>query len=417
MQFIFFAVAISGLLYFLLVKRRFDYFALAFFSSLVYFMPGFFGATSYHIDGEWSESPIHPETYGIMITVMCSIWFSAWWSSHVPGLHRLDWSLPTANWTSRLTMMAAIAGLLGLFATAGGGVFHAEKELVMENLGRWHILFYTAATLGLPIAFALKQRLLSLLFIVFLLFDLFLGFRLAFSVGILSVLVLLLSENGNRRLISMDWKIVLAVLLFAIFMFGYKAVAFAIRAGMWDIVLETLANPETYLLIITHSEPFLTQQTLNEIVSHRFETPMVHIYNSLYQFILFAPELGAEATTFNSLFQPALFPEIDYGLAANIWAQMWSAGGWTLLIIFIILFNLVLALGNWTLHARSAVIRAGLAPAFCYWAFYLHRNELDYALNLEKRQILLFLFVLMAAYLLHASIRGMSQAQVNNAKT
>lgn len=407
MKAIFILVAVSGLLYFSFVKRRFDYFGLAYFSALVYFMPGFFGFTSYHVEGSWSDTRIHPETYGIMISVLISIVFSAWLSSslRVMAGFSIGLSPRAAKLLPGLLMVITIGSFLALLSTTGGELFSLEKESVMESLNRWHILFYTAATLGLPISYVMKRRLLFTFFFLFLLCDLFIGFRAALSVAVLSVLTLILYERGAQRLILVNLKIVVVALLFGILVFGYKIFAFAIKAGAWDLVANILTTPDSYVLMFTHSEPFVTQEILNEVVSHRFESTGGHILSSLYQFILFAPELGAEPVTFNSLFQPVLFPDVDYGLAANIWAQMWSVGGWGALVLFIIIFNFILVIGNATLQSRSLLIRTGMAPAFCYWAFYLHRNEFGYALNLEKRQVLLFLCVVFLAYFIDSAFR------------
>lgn len=43
MQIAFLSVAAFGGAYFLIWKRSFDYFTLAFFSAIIYFLPGFFG--------------------------------------------------------------------------------------------------------------------------------------------------------------------------------------------------------------------------------------------------------------------------------------------------------------------------------------------------------------------------------------
>jgi len=394
MQALFTAVAGFGGLYFLVKNRQFDYFALAYFSALVYFLPGFFGSTSYHIGGVWSDTLIHPEAYWIMIFVLLSIWLSAWITSYTPKALEVKIALPTESGVSVLLLISTVIGFVALLATSGSVVFQPEKEVVMESLGRWHILFYTAATIGLPVAFHKRQYFLAGLFLAFLGFDLFLGFRSALAISIISVVVIMLCKKGRQRLIFFNWKIILALLVFGVFMFGYKMFAFAVKAGLWDVVWSQLEDANTYLFIITHSEPFAVQQTLNEVITNRFYTTADHIYSSLYQMLLFAPELGANNITFNSLFQPALFPDVEYGLAANIWAQMWSAGGWPLVAFFALIFNIVLAIGNATLRARSIVLKAGLAPVFCYWAFYIHRNELGYALNLEKRLLLMLFFVI-----------------------
>lgn len=394
MQFIFITIAITGLVYFIFKKRQFDYFSLAFFSSTIYFLPGFFGASAHYADGKWIETPIYSETYAVMTSVMASIWFFAWLSTYLPNLQGLKWSFPAYRWVLELLLMVAFIGLIGMLIFSNGNIFHPDKKLVMEQLGRWHILFYTASMLGFSISYVLKRYLFLFLFLTMLAFDVYIGFRTAFAISSLSVLILFLLEKGKLRLISLNWKFIAAVLLFGLLMFGYKAIYSHIKAGAWDVVLKILSTPDTYLKIFSQSEPFVTQQVLNEVVSQDFKTSMTHIYDSIYQFILFAPDQGVNITTFNGLFQSALFPEVTTGMAANIWAQMWSAGGWVLLILFIIFYNLILMVGNWTLKFRHPIIKAGLIPMFCYWAFYIHRNELGYVLNQEKR-LLLLLFLLM----------------------
>lgn len=416
MQALFYIVSLSGLLYFLIARRKFDFYSLAYFSAIIYFIPGFFGTTTYHVSSAWSESDIHPETYCIMLVVMASICFSALISTYTCKFSQPSWMPPARNCTTWIALVIGFVGLTGLLAFSDGDLFQAEKTLIMDSLGRWHILFYTAATLGLALAYALKQKIMFMVFLLLLLFNVYLGFRSPFAIGGISVLLLWLSSRGPTRLLSNSWRLIIILVPFALFMFGYKVVAFAIRAGMWDIAMQTLSNPDTYFFMITRSEPFLTQHTLNEIVSSRFTTSMVHVYHSFYQLLFLAPDMGAKAVTFNSLYQPVLFPEVDYGLAANIWGQMWSAGGWALLVTFIIFYNLILALGNWVLSAHSVILRAGLAPAFCYWAFYLHRNELNYAINLEKRQILLFFVILMIVSLLWAATRHVTSLHRNDAE-
>src|SRR5690606_41059085 len=68
--------------------------------------------------------------------------------------------------------------------------------------------------------------------------------------------------------------------------------------------------------------------TLNEVVLRGFRTEFDHVSAVVYQLLFFSDKLGLTASSFNDYFQGALFPGVDYGMASNIWAQMWSAGGW-----------------------------------------------------------------------------------------
>lgn len=334
-----------------------------------------------------------------MTVVLLSIWLSA---AVFPGAGRINLSVRPGKvdpYFINCVFMMSLVGLLGTLLTASGNIFNPEKDIVMEGLGRWHILFYSSASLGLPVAYASSRYKMVVAFFVLLIFDLYVGFRAAFAIGVLSTLVVHLHRRGRRRLIGIGWRSWLMIFSVGILFFLYKSVGYSIKDGNWNLVGEMLFSLNTYWDSVRHSEPFIIQNNLNEIVQTNFKTSPDHIFDAIYQAALFANNAGVEVVSFNDVFQSALFPEVEYGLAANIWAQMWSAGGWVLLVIFLILFNIVIAMGNWTLRARRMLVRAGLAPVFCYWCFYIHRNDLGYAINLEKRQLIVFAAAMIVALL------------------
>lgn len=389
MQTIFILTALAGTAYFASARRCVDYFTLAFFSAAVYFLPGFLGATSFHVEGIWSDTPIHPEAYGVMITVLFSIVLSALVADRFAPRVPLRLRIPGEAVAVWFVAAAALAGLAGVALTAGRQLLDPDKVSVMKALGRWDILFYSAAVVGFPVAVWKRQTLLASCFMLLLLVELYVGSRSPIAIAMLAALLLVLHDEGGPQRLVRRWRYVALVIPFGFVLFAYKQIAFAVKSGRWDLVVQQLTNAESYAFFVTHSEPFATQQILNDVIAQRFHTGADHILSTLYQLIIFAPELGANAVAFNDYFQPALFPEVDYGLAANIWAQMWSAGGWPLLIAFVVVFNLGLLLGNVSLRLSSPFLRAGLAPAFVYWAFYLHRNDLGYQINLEKRVLLI----------------------------
>jgi hypothetical protein len=86
-----------------------------------------------------------------------------------------------------------------------------------------------------------------------------------------------------------------------------------------------------------------------------------------------------------------LFAGVDYGIASNIWAEMWSIGGINGVIMFLFFFIIIaLLLNQWMTRGPSAF--AGiLALCGMVWVFYIHRNNLQFEGDLLKRYILLFL--------------------------
>ena len=415
MRELFIVVATGGSLYYILAKRRFDYFSLAFLSADVYFTPGFFGYASYQAHGIWSASYIYPETYWIMIAVLLSILCSSWCSARIKPFLGPSLTIPAVSSTAGILFLMAVSGLVGLLATTGHEIMEPDKAVVLQHLGRWDILFYSAASIGFPVALSLRKRALASAFIVLLLFDLFIGFRFAFAVSILSALTVYLHRQGIGRFVIRNWRIGLLALVFGYFLLAYKYVAFGVKSGAWDLIAKLASSPDSYLFAFTHSEPFGIQQTLNEVVARQFKTNLSDIVSSIaYQFTIFSPELGAKVPSFNDLFQPALFPDVEYGMAGNIWAQMWSAGGWPLLSAFLVIYNFVLALGNRTLAIRNVVVRAGLAPIFVYWAFYIHRNDIGFQLSLEKRSFLVLATAIGLAWLAHAACGRQKRSNIRS---
>ena len=180
-------------------------------------------------------------------------------------------------------------------------------------------------------------------------------------------------------------------MVFVSSLFVYKQIFVAIKLGMWDVIADRIQDTDLYTAAIMMSEPFNTQAILNEVVAQDFRVGMGHLRDIFSQFVLFSPELGSAPLSFNDLFQPTLFPsDLDYGMANNIWAEMLSSGGWPLLGLFVAFFVVMLIPGSYLIRSRDPIIAAGTALTFSYWAFYIHRNDLLYQINLEKRTILVW---------------------------
>ena len=79
------------------------------------------------------------------------------------------------------------------------------------------------------------------------------------------------------------------------------------------------------------------------------------------------------------------FPQLEYGLAYNIWGDIWASGGWVALILFIFFYHIVLVLGNLLIKHSSGYSLVIIALFFSIWAFiyieiisyfnYIYKNE------------------------------------------
>jgi hypothetical protein len=393
MQLIFIVVVTTGLLYFLLRKRKFDFYSIAFLSACVYFLPGFVGYTLMPTKTSM-EIPVdlENETYMVMIAVLVLILCGGVVFDFCRTREAISLRLKGTDRSAMWAVGIALMGYILLLGTAGEIILFDDKStMMMEAVNRWYVVGSTAAPLGAVLSFVFRKRFLLGVSMALLLFDVYIGFRTSFAVAMIAIFVLWLGRHGTHRFAIRNWKIGFAGLIVAFFLFLYKQLFVVVKLGMWDFIVDRVQDPDLYITAIGMSEPFTTQVILNEVIVQRFEVGISHLKESLYQFALFSPELGVKPISFNDLFQPTLFAtDMEYGMANNIWAEMWSSGGWPLLLAFIAAFVLILGIGSYLTRASDPTFAAGAAVCFSYWAFYIHRNDLAYQINLEKRVILVW---------------------------
>lgn len=402
MQMVFTIVATLGLLYFLFGKRRFDFFSVAFFSACVYFLPGFFG---YALAPPTSLMPVRQpvelidEAYWVMVAVLLAVLFGAICFDLIVRERKTKITLRGSQSAVVVATVMALVGFVLTVATTGSALLLADKHTMMVELNRWHIVWVMGASLGAVLSFVQSRWGLFSVCMALLLFDIYIGFRSSFAITLIAIFTLWISSKGSQRFVIENWRIGILGLLGALFIFIYKFLYIAIKRGDWGLVVDRLGNPLFYLTTIIRSEPFTTQVILNEVIRENFRVGTEHFTGLMYQFLLFAPALGAETTSFNDLFQPTLFPGTFAGMANNIWAEIWSSGGWPLLILFVVIFVTLLFLGSYLLQFCDPALRGGVALLLSYWAFYIHRNDILYQINLEKRIFLVWLICVLVSIL------------------
>jgi hypothetical protein len=401
MIFLFYFVYVLSALYFLGKNRYFDFYTISFIGFSFYFLPGFFGEVAYLSNSGWVYTPIHPLTYTVMISIVMSITLLAVFSDKYycrSMIQKNNFSHSKLRLYLNILIFVSGATLALAVLTSSGSIFNPNKSEVMGNLNRWHIFFTTASTIGFPVSMLSKQKKYIIIFLTFLLINAYIGFRSPLVISVLTSCVV--GFYGRRFRLFTLYKFSLIFALFILCMFLYKYIGFILKAGMWDLVLERLFTLDTYSKMLMWSEPFLILNTLNAVVIHDYQTDAKHVYSTIYSFILFAPELGAEIKSFNDYFQPDLFGSLDYGMASNIWAQFYSAFSWMGVVLMIFMFCFILLLSNYALRKSSYINLALFSPIYVYFAFYIHRNDLGYAITLSKRLFLICVILVLLAKLI-----------------
>ncbi len=398
-QLVFHLIAVSGILYFLFRKRVFDFLSLGYLSSVIYFLPGFFGHSTYKVQGEFIKLELLPETYIVMSVVMGAILTTGALFDMRPR-HVTKRRNYRARYDENVGLLLLLIGILSLLLLAVKLNFKMliiDKANVMGILGRAFIAYNISTSLSMVIFFIQKRFRLFIISILFMSISISLGMRSPLAFSFISIMTATLMQSGSLRL-GFHKRIILCSLILASAMFIYGAAGASFRhslsTGDWSLFLDNISSNDFIVRAITQSEPFGIQSILNEVLREHFTVPTESLIGLVKQFTVLSPEMGLSSIGFNDYFQPYLFPKVTYGMANNIWAHVWSVGGWWLLILFILSYSLFLMLLSWVAMHCEGTLKAFLVLFSVPLSFYIHRNDLFYQLTLERRYFLCYILAL-----------------------
>lgn len=407
MQLMLLIVLFVGSSYFVFARRRLDAFSVAFFSAAIYFLPGFVGYTLTPVTPENPiklPTPLELEAIAIMLAVLASIVLGGFvWDLFDLRSSAPRFRLQSSGTVAYVAVIIGLAGFLWAIIEDGPALFAPNKRIVIEVVGRGHLLWQMGAALSVPLAWGRRQWAPLLLGTALLLIDMWIGFRYAFATAFIGVVWLSLIHAAPCRLVQAPKRYLVVAIVGGLAILSYQNLKEPLRAGNWSEAGRRVSSPVWYVAGVMTSEPFTTQTVLNEIVRRDFRTDTDHLWSAALHLIVFSPNLGAEAQRFNSLYQPALFPDVDHGMADNIWGQMWSATGWTGLMVFLVFYNGLLAIGSRVLRIDDPTIRGGAVLLGAYWCFYIHRNELLVQIGYMKQFLVVWLTCIVVARLLDAA--------------
>jgi hypothetical protein len=425
--------------YFVLTRRRFDFLTIAYIGAIFYFSPLFFGWVMQSAPG-LSET-IQPTVYLIATVYIVALAGAGILSG------KLERAAPASAGPgrplSRWYLIVALFGLVGSFISTHGAIVNIDKLVVLTQVGYLYVLFEVAATLAC-ISAVIERRRWELAGGVALLFiDLLIGFRVFLTLAALSVTLVLLMRDGRLYLYKKAPTYGSAAIIFLVAMLS----AYAIRPMVIDQIThfqsrsstpvaqggarqgsepdqdkqsakpsqapaETLTQRRAsalkssdwksipFKLIRESGEPFIVQATLVAIVQTGLSCSPSNIFKSVFLLVppgmaRFAPTNPFPPTFFDE-YQPILYPDVTYGTAGNIWAEMLCRFGYVGMAIFGALLILMLIGLNRRLLKSSSTLAAPLSLGGTIIAFYSNRNDLHFTLQMLKWVGLVFF----AAYLL-----------------
>jgi hypothetical protein len=436
MNYAFAALLTAGAAYFLLRRRTFDLFAVAFGGCAFYFFPLLVG----HVP-DWNGHdpfangiPLSVETHAIGVGFTAAVLCAAVaFDLRSPRSEiRSASQVSLANWY----LLFALIGLIG--AMQSGKLFNLNKTFVLTQLGYWFVLFETAAAMAWIDAFLCRRYVQLTAATAFLIVDLVVGFRMMTVMVFIAYMLLKLGSQGRislwRKLPFLGLAVV-GMFLFLLTVNSFRALllprlgmeyteltappAAVVTAASPDrsqpplpaaqpktaypesngIATEALGIAKELPRLIEQMEPFVTQAILSETTRQNFTCAPMRIANVALVVPLAGKFLGSP-TTFESEFKPALFPNYLFGMAGNIWAEMFCGFGYAgVAVETLLILSALIGIQFLLFRSRSSAIPA-LTLSSIFLAFYVHRNDMLFELLLIRRTALVFAmaWLLRAAY-------------------
>ncbi|MDI9866239.1 hypothetical protein QM480_17990 [Flectobacillus sp. DC10W] len=400
---LFYILSLVGFCYYIFSKRLFDFLGLSFFSSLVYFIPGFSGLiiNPYNTD---ETTAIYPPCYWVydlvlginLLTVILNDTFLQEKSICITG-----------DFKPNLALGAFFMGMLGLIGSLiqfpdlylnRAEISKGELQSILsQQADRWSVIWAMGASLLAMIAFKADYRFYQIVAVLLLGLDLFWGGNRSSSAFVVLALLVLSTQQEPKRLANyfIHWKYLGKVLLLiglGTVFFISKLILPLLQANRMDLFEEIYPSWQDVLFhAFIVSEPAAIQANLSETLRKGIEVDWYHPVDIVSQLIIGGDWLGMQSSS-HYLTQKDLFPQLEYGLAYNIWGDIWASGGWITLIVFIFFYHIVLVIGNLLIKRSTGYPLVVIALFFSIWAFYIHRNNLLFQLYLQKR-VLVFAIV------------------------
>lgn len=307
-----------------------------------------------------------------------------------------------------ICLSAAVGAFLFLVAKSAGQIFFLPKRDMMRFISYDYIVWTFSSSIGAIYSFKAGRNKAGFLFLFILSISIYIGFRSATAITVIAIFISL-STDFKLSVSSLKAKYVIGISLVGFVFFVYKGFYSAIKLMNYDLFWSRVFDVNYYASIFQSSEPVMTLSILSNVLESDLYIGPSDLIRSGAVFTVFIEGLFKGLKSFNDIIQPLFYSDRAGGVGSNIWAHWFAMTGWLGLIVFSIFYGFSL----WVLSYLQKNSQPYLATIFsltgAYWAFYIHRNDFVYQLTLEKRAVLIFIFLygvsLIASLVLFKRIR------------
>lgn len=385
---------ISIIVYLVSKRRVVDFYTIAISGFILYILPSFWG-TTWTTQNLYYEK-VHFETYIVIDLISIILFLSLLYNDKNKPCKIVESSIKQFP-RQLFFLLGIISYLLMLIAVlkVGLSVILADNKslLNIDVMNPFFSLSIWASLIVLSYGMISKNRTYFVIALPIIIFTLYLGSRAHLVIAAISTVLIWLSKSGEKRLFK-EWKYGLVLVLVAVVATLYRVIYPFVKRGEYRYILSLLGDKEFYfdrIFVLPH-EFYIVFSTLNLSVSNKLDLGVEFIFNQIINFIpLLSRIVDTPNIKYSEIIMQNYYQGSRFGMASNIWAEMYSSGGVILVILFTIIWVKIINFFN-----RQLIYKRRMSPFFIpfgvYSTFYI--NRLSFSLALGDMKYILFLLII-----------------------
>lgn len=386
--------------YFLGRKRRIDFLLVYFISLFCFSLSVYFGLVydpfgKGFITAQYETSVVYGVAYlGLLfVGIMNDVELERFY--YPPGEIAIEKGLSRGGKVLLLALffvlsLAIFIKLVPVYLSA------AYKRQALEQVGFSLMLMSSCVVSGFGLSLVFKNKFFTVAFSTFLLLLFLWGTR---SPAVFAFFIYFVFRFGDRKVMALKKaKIMVFLLCFALIIAVGKNFYGEVVYGGRGVVV--WFNEYSLEKMLTGMEFMYTPAILDKVIEKDFSVGFISVVKSFLGLLpLPSSVTGNNPSYFNDIFQPALFPGIEYGMAFNPWAEAYSWMKWLGVIIYSFFIPFLIVLVNLAIYRnRGRAISVLFMVLGVMFAFWIHRNSLGSIFAYARNGIYPFLGLYIACY-------------------
>lgn len=380
------------ILYFIKTKYK-DLFLFSIIFSIIYFLPTFFGYVTIKYNNNIYYQPIDMKLYIIHFIFMITMFLFHIIRGHGKN-YRKERKVKIVlynDFMAKILYKLWFVFFLMNIVYLKGNILSDKTQLSEGVFSYFNAVYYLLLVYSMVTNYKTKKYNLFFTQLPALLITYLQNHR-SFVVYIL-VAIFINEIIINKKNIIKPKYIIFVIFIF-LFGFHGKTIISSWRMGQpfSYIISNVIFNVDRLIMNIENSEPFTTQFILNKTITSNFLVSPFYILRYVLKMLFISPDIFIKIPDFYSQFVSAFVPNINYGIAYNIFSVPYSLAGIFGTTLFTIIYGIIIDWLNKLIRSKNDMIASMALSLSSIYCFYIFRNDIENIILWTQIFVGLFLF-------------------------